>query len=309
MKRLIKFYNKYNSDKAQFSNCSTEYEVLPHIVQDDATPSDLRELAKSLNYNVKHQKVIKNEPKRWGGIEITEAIFVNETKTKESFNNKETFKVYLGFATIPDEIEVKESLNNPVSQDMLTDLINSQVCEMYTIAEIDRNSMLVISGWDAFHLFQLAGYTDFDTTLRELDIYNSVFDDSVFSCHDCGEWEYNDNGYVNNFRIVNECSLLGINCGCYEKHCIDNVESFIGDHTSVLDDSAIYSLLESNKIELLETFISGMVDERGGYINGKSVSESTPEEAKEKYKEHDVVFGLDDSGQFQTYFSIYKIAA
>ena len=40
MKRAIKLWNKYGSDAFRFSNCSTDYEVLPFLV-DDETDGDI----------------------------------------------------------------------------------------------------------------------------------------------------------------------------------------------------------------------------------------------------------------------------
>jgi hypothetical protein len=46
MKRLIKFWGNY-SDKCEFSNCSTKYEILPILVDDAAGNKELQELALS----------------------------------------------------------------------------------------------------------------------------------------------------------------------------------------------------------------------------------------------------------------------
>ena len=54
-----------------------------------------------------------------------------------------------------------------------------------------------------------------------------------------------------------------------------------------------------------------MVDGRGGYFNGKSTREGTPKSVLAEYmalKPDSVfLFTHDESGQFQTYFSIWEI--
>ena len=98
MKRMIKYYNIYQSDKAGFSDCSTEYEVLPELVDDKAGFEELKALAAKHGIKL-GRKAIAGEER----AKITHAINTMETKEKKGFgcsDKKEMLTVYVGFITL-----------------------------------------------------------------------------------------------------------------------------------------------------------------------------------------------------------------
>lgn len=308
-KRLIKYWSSYNDLK--FSNCSTRYEVLPEILNSDASFEDIKFFAKIYGIELvpqcKHSEV--NQYDR--SLVITHSIRCKETKTPDKFNQRKTIYVNLGLITIPNREYLKETIDNKVSDEMSYDLINNQDCDLIDFATIGKEDLIVISGWDYFHFLPLLGY-DLKSFEQGREI---IFEDSVSRCSACGEWMYNDNGYQYNYRITNS-ELLGIDCGCFAEHCEKNLDDFFDDAENPIELEIAENLAKNNKIKFVERFIGGMTDGRGGYWHGKgegcgTVREGNPEEIlndlKNENPEKSYVFSHDESGQFQTYFSVWEV--
>lgn len=317
MKRLIKYNNVYASDKAEFSDCSTIYEVLPYVVEDNAESSDLRSLAIELGFNPagNAQKV---ESKRWSSIKITHAIPIGEVEVKDYFKT-EMHTQYLGFITIKEPtpyqsetpyLSVDVACEGTLTQDDCYNIFNHQDFDIYGPIELDSENLMLIQSWSAYHYLNILGYK-FDDLMKISECEETIFDDSVTSCGECGAWMYNDNGYTYNYRIVNDCELLGLECGCYDDHMKNNWSERINDTKTPIELNIAKELEESGELKHLERFIGGMTDGRGGWFNGESCEESSPEEALEKYQnempECDFIITHDESGQFQTYFSIWQV--
>jgi len=292
MYRLIKYSNQYESDNFNFSDCSTRYEVLPILATTlDEAKKELKRYKKELFIN-----------ERGGYMTIGAAIDSGEVNSKGH-------KIYLGFIKLPDytTIPALQSVDNPIDGNLLYEAINYGI--YLDAIQIDGENRLLIGSWRAFHELQLLGYQNFDSMLETHGIDSSVFDDSVFRCSGCGEWDYNDSGYTYNYRIVG-CEIYGLHCcdGLKEAQ-LEEIDSFINDSSKFIDDSVIEALGE--KIRKINTYIGGMVDGRGGYIGGQRVDEGDPKTVLEKYLKKNpnkqYLFGVDESGQFQTYFSIYEL--
>lgn len=93
MKRAIKFYNQYENDGIKFSDCSIHYEVLPFLVDDEASSKELRAIAKKMGYmclgNIK-----TNKPDKYGRNDrITHAIKLNE-KTEKDYQGTQKRLLY-----------------------------------------------------------------------------------------------------------------------------------------------------------------------------------------------------------------------
>ena len=305
MKRLIKYNSSYSEET--FSDCSTNYEVLPFLVENDASSKDLRKLVNSLGLKTSGN-CKKLTPSRFGGIQITHNVKLEETT---NIGNKDV-PVFLGFITIKDveEIKIHETINNEVTSEIMNIAIDSQDFSIRDIIEIDNETRLLIESWEAFHHFRLSGYTDFDTMLENLDINDYIFDDSVFLCGGCYEWHYSDDCYSYNYKII-DGEIFGVSCGCADVEEKENYDNFINDSDQCISIEVATELVTSGEFQEIETFIGGMVDGRGGYINGKSVNEGVPSDILANLLVNDpegqFVFAINEIGQFQTYFTVFQV--
>lgn len=316
MKRLIKYHQRYG-DEPEFSNCSTQYEVLPILLPDDADDIDLKFFGLELGYTFKRGAKPKNVKSNWGRLKISNALELKDKVLQDDgcyLKGKDVLRTqYLGFIQVEEycSIPALESLNNEISPDVFRYAEDTGIyLEVIHIRE-ESEALLLIDGWDAFHILELLGYQSFDKMLEKFKIESSVFSDSVECCSGCEEWDYNDDGYVTNHRVL-DCELFGVACGCYAEAAKKCLDVFINDAGQCLEDDLIDELLEEGKIEKIETFIGGMTDGRGGYLNGESVREGNPESVLVdalKNTDDKFLFGRDESGQFQTYFTLYKLVA
>jgi hypothetical protein len=320
MLRVIKFWGNYN-DIVQFSNCSTEYEVLPIVFEDTATERELMEVCLSNNIQFKGIAVIERPNLGYHDIKLKAAIELTETKLQNTgvyiSGKMEARKVYLGLVTIPKckALPIHEGVDKLVTEDQAYNIINNQECSVAYTADVDGEHLLVMEDWDYFHSIKFLGYSleSFENSAGTNN--NRTFSDEVTSCNDCGEYMWESNGHNYNYRIVDDCTLLGIKCGCYEAHALNNIEEYVDDSSKAVELKVAEKLSEQGKLKFVERYISGMVDPgRGGYYAGYgSVSNGQPEEIlaalKLKYPKHRYVFSHDESGQFQTYFSVWRVPA
>ena len=314
MKRLITYYSEY--EKLNFSSCSTRYEVLPYVVEDSAGNKELRELANLLGFkrqgNVKTLKPLLSRCGVRQSLIITHAVCIGETEDTTRTDKTKITKHYLGFISIKETewIKTVPDCTGIFTDNHLEHLFNGS-CDFNIISPIDLpdTRSLLIESWEAFHYLDLLGYS-FKQLLERCECEDTVFDDSVFCCGRCGEWNYTNNGYTYNYRITDD-EIIGISCGCLAEHLEANFESHINDTDSPLELNVAETLESENKIKHLERFIGGMVDGRGGWFAGKSCREGHPKsvlkEYQSKYPDKEFIFSHDESGQFQTYFSIWEV--
>lgn len=328
MKRLIKYVNRYSSDKATFSTCSTEYTVLD-LVNDDFGYKELRELAKLHGLEtVGNCFNPSKDDKTWNrSFKISEAIQLKETKQKiNSFNGKieEELPFYLGFISLPEpgkydvQLPFSETPDSELPEEINGESFIYQVCNTQDfgvddICEVNGELYIIMSGWEFYHILPLMGYS-LESFYKLAGTEELTFYDEVDFCHECGTRDWRDNGYTYNFRIVDECTLLGLNCGCFDEFCksTDGLESYKDNPDSAMEPEAVEYHEEQGNLKFLERFVGGMTDSwRHHSYDGKSVAISSPEEALKKYQsefpDSSFVFCHDESGQFQTYFSIYKV--
>lgn len=309
MKRLIKFWNRYASDKAEFSNCSTEYEVLPELVDDSASFAELKELA------AKHSIALGRTTIE--GKSISHSIKTMETKETRGmgFSKPEMMTVYVGFIKLNEHGPLKPviAVNTPVTAEMADSVVNQCAYGVSDVGEnIDGTQTLIKESWNYFHEMRFLGYS-LKSFEEVLNIEEQGFSDDTYRCGHCGVIDSRDNGYSNNHRVMN-CELIGVNCGCYDELCQSDeaIEEFSNNSNACMEYDTAKKLEKKGKLKLLETFIGGMVDGRGGYIRGEHTREGTPskvlEEFQAKYPKKVFVFSHDDSGQFQSYFSIWELA-
>lgn len=312
MKRLIKYWGPYN--ETGFSDCSTKYEVLPFLVEDSAGAKELALFAVDLNMSFS-SIATKPKDKSRRGLVVTHSLELSEKKTKDNGISKESMKVYLGFITVKEYkcLPIFKGINKKLTKDQAHDIVNNQAFGVSDTGEIDGEPLIVMESWNYFHELKLNGYSleSFEKAQGITKTKGHVeFDDSVSRCDECGVYDYQDDGYKYNHRIVNG-SVYGINCGCFAKACKNNLEDFVDDTNTPLELEAAKELEKEGRLVFVERFIGGMVDGRGGSFAGKRVREGTPSEVlaeyKSKHPKAKFVFVHDESGQFQTYFSIWKV--
>ncbi len=314
MKRLIKYTSPY--EEIQFSDCSTKYEVLPYVVEDTAGSKELGELAKLLGFDLlENVKPLKTNHR----ISITHSVAIEKKTRFDHFNKIDERRpievTRLGFITLSEVqasrcgIEVNVECEGALTEEQSYQILNNQAFDFQDFIELDGETVLNIDSRQAFHHLNLLGYS-FDKFLEQNGAKEYVFSDSVFSCSQCGDWDDRDNGYTYNHRIIDgEC--LGTKCGCYDEYMKNNWEDRIDDTETPIEKNVAKKLEKSGKIEHLERFIGGMTDGRGGWYDGKPTREGSPDTVLEEYQKKipgaRFIFTHDESGQFQTYFSIYKV--
>lgn len=322
MQRVIKFSNQYKSDKGQFSTCSTKYTILPILVGDDAGAKELKEIAAKLGIDTKPMVEVGAKaivPGNWHANRephITYYMPTGET-SKDRYRSEELIVEYIGFVTICATGSLKPSarINRRMTKEQAWDIISNQEYGVQNFAEmINDKCVIVMEGWEYYHLMPLLGYSlkwfQKVAGVAE-DEDGCTFYDSVSECQGCNKWDDNDNGYTYNFRFVGECDYYGVNCGCYAEACKDRLDAFIDEPDKAIELSTAEELAESDTLEFVERFIGGWTDGRGGYYDGEPTREGKPEGVLAEYqaKEPDshFVFSHDESGQFQTYFSIWRV--
>lgn len=185
------------------------------------------------------------------------------------------------------------------------------VCDAVDTLNDDR--LVLMEDWSYLHEMRLLGYNT--NQFQELcgapkGSDGRTFQDNMQKCDECGVWDDRDNGYNYNHRMTDD-GYIGLNCGCYHEHMKDNYLENVNDHKKCIELDVMKELENEGKVEFIERFIGGMTDGRGGYYAGKSCREGSPEGILEelitKSPKSKFLFSHDESGQFQTYFSVWKV--
>lgn len=315
MKRLIRYNPKYQSDNHVFSTCSTEYELLPIIVEDSNGSEKLLEFVLSMGLKPVGKPIDCSKDRYgYGGITITDAIQIGTVELVTGFDrNSKTLPEYIGFVHIPEgALPIRESLKTPVTLEQATEIVNNQEYGVSDCGELQGGgTVLVQEDWNYYHAISIAGYC-LESFNEVLGVSEHGFSDDTFRCDECGIYDHADNGYTYNHRIVNDCERLGIDCGCFSEYCESNFDSEYGnDHSKAMELETAEKLETEGKLKHIQRYIGGMTDGRGGYYAGEYTEEGVPETVLEALLESDssgvYLFTHDESGQFQTYFSVWKV--
>ena len=129
MKRAIKYHSIYNSNGANFSTCSTRYEVLPGLWPNSAGVDELRQVAKKHKLKTRGVAEIKDSRDH---VQITEALTLvgkidNHGKYGRN-NDKNVFLTqYIGFVELVniDSLPALETIDNETSEGLLHELVCS----------------------------------------------------------------------------------------------------------------------------------------------------------------------------------------
>ena len=303
MQRLIIYSIMYESDGLHISDTNTDYELLPQIVSDNFEGKDLIQLANSHNIDIIGD-VIKVEKKYYH-----QSLCVNYAiRIDCNVDNR-----YLGLINIPElSIPILATIDNEMTEEQATEIAHNQQAGIHDIGEdVDGNQILIKESWSYYHIIPLNGYslTKFLEVLGISD--DEHFYDDTSQCSNCNKWDDNDNCYESYHRIVNNCEQLGVRCGCWKEYCKDNLDNFINESFECIELDVAHELLKEGKLEHIARYIGGMTDGRGGYFAGESCEEGDPKEVLDKLLETNpdgqYVFTHDESGQFQVYFSVWKV--
>ncbi len=81
-------------------------------------------------------------------------------------------------------------------------------------------------------------------------------EDGMFECDECGAVMSIDlNVYEYNAKWVEENTIvLGTECGCYTKYCLDNVSQFVNNPELAIDRDALNSLDKEGKVLFIESY-------------------------------------------------------
>lgn len=313
MKRLIKFWNVFQSDKATFSDSSSNYEVLAELVDDSAGIPELKALAKKHGIKL-GRKTFTEETSSRGCLRVTHAINTTEIHKRPYFGRTEEHPVYLAFITFKHDGVLKPlvTIENKVTKQQANDIVNNQAYGVSDVGEtVDGKVVLVRESWHYGHSIRFAGYS-LGSFENQLGVEEMGFDDDTYRCSGCNLYDSADSGYTMNHRVV-ECELLGVNCGCFQEYSESDeaIENYTNNSAEAMGGDSAEKLADAGKLKHLERFIGGMTDGRGGFYGGKSTREGNPKsvlaEYQAKFPKAKFVFSHDESGQFQTYFSIYKV--
>ncbi len=314
MKRLIKYWSPYNETK--FSNCSTQYEVLPILVPDSAGPKELERLARELGLvRAKGAKAKRLESKNeWESQRaqwITHSMELRETK-ECSHRGEKSYHYKIGFINLNLRgLPAVEDCTGKITKKKAHEIVDSGWYHAQSTCEINKEYLIIMDSWDYYHDLNLLGYK-LEQFEKALGIDDRVFDDSVSSCSECGAYNYNDDGHHYNFRMTPDGEYLGLECGCFDEYSKSNIEAWANKPETCVEPDAIEALVEDDKAEFIQRYVGGMTDSwRSHSYAGEAVSIGNPkdilEELLEKNPDGQYVFVHDESGQFQTYFSVYKL--
>ena len=315
MKRLIKYYNQFSSDP-EFSNSSTHMEVLPELFLDNVGMPELLILADAYGIEVSNKKIKVAERCGYQEPKITEVIQTTEFNIKKAIyahNSDEKRAVFFGFIKFDSEGTLKPVLNGgaKITRDQESNIFNGQEYGILDNGTMqDGESVLIGDHWLIPQYLKVLGYdaeefySRFDTT---------GFEDDTYRCNECGVYDDRDNGCTYNHRYVDDgCTQLGVHCGCYDEYMqsTDALSEYLDNADQCIEASVADHHEESGVLKKVQTYIGGMVDGRGGHIHGESVPEGTPESIlktlKAEHPKRQYLFVHEESGQFQTYFSVYE---
>lgn len=313
MKRVIKYYNTYKSDGANFSDCSTKYEVLPILLPSDATAKDLIAVAKTLGIKTRGRAV---KTKKSHELSISEAVKIDDARLEQSYIGTIELSRFENGPLI-----AKDQINTPVTNSEAYDIVNCQEYGVWDVGDtVDGETVLVKSGWDCYHKIRLLGY-DLKSFEAAMGVTKHGFHDDTKRCLGCGKFDDDSNGYTYNFRYVESTGeLLGTNCGCYGEFCKSDsgLEYFKNDANKAMELKTCKELENQGKLEHVGRFIvfakfAGITDPgREGYWIGYGICHiASPEEKlsefRDKEPKSDFVCSLDDNGQFQSYWSLWRV--
>jgi len=319
MKRVIKYWSTHEG--VTFSNCSTQYEILPVLVDDSASLIDLKKLSLKLGLSSKGKDYEAPVPQHgcgFGSLEITHALQIGTKKsTSHGFGSEvQELPAYLGFITLPpetDTIPYQESLDTKLTEDQASEIVNCQLFDLSDVGEQQGGGIVLVKeGWGWYHDLPLMGY-DLEHLEKEIwEVDDHGFSDDTYRCSGCGVYDSRDSGYTYNHRQTEDGESLGTRCGCWDSYCEEHVEDFIIEDIEKINPIELNmaeSLKEKGQLKFIERYMGRMTDPgRGGHYGGEYCSPANPNEVLDTLpKDKKYIVSHDESGQFQTYWSVWEV--
>jgi hypothetical protein len=311
MKRVLKFNHRYVINGWYFSEYSTNYELFPYVVDDDAGDDVLMEFIKKLNLRAVDEPIKIETPTDKESFFITNAVKEGTISTA-GFFNKASVSVYLGFITIPesDILPVKESLGNKLSYDQACEIVKKQD---YGVVDsgitVDGDGIVIRSGPEFYHALPMNGY-DLNSFKEVLGITLEGLPNIYDRCNMCFKYESRYDGRIVNFHHTPDGDM-GIKCGCYDIYCKENLDKYIGVLGKPIPLHVAEELESEGVIEHVEQFIREFTDDPGDSWRGEICKEGDPIKILKWRMEEDpkssYLTSEDTRGPFKNYFSLWKV--
>lgn len=197
--------------------------------------------------------------------------------------------------------------------------------------DTEGKAAVILSGWEFYHILPLRGYT-WQSYLTACGVEGDepepfgFFDDSDM-CGECCAIDSRDDGYNYNFRETPSGNYVGVNCGCYAEACRSEWPDLVNDAGDTIGLDLARDLARDGKLKFLARYIGGMVDVgRGGFFMDHGAEDGAPDakgmgpvrngqpdkilaELRAAEPDGEFIFSLDETGQFQTYFSVWRVLA
>ena len=283
---------------------------------DNCVKDSFNALAKKYNIKVEDMP-IGIDRNMWAyrsaDLKITECLQTKERKINQGFRSDEEYIVFFGFIEFDSEGTLKPVLNGgaKITRDQESNIFNGQEYGILDNGKMqDGESVLIGDHWLIPQYLKVLGY-DAKEFYSRFDQHG--FDDDTCRCDECGVYNDRDDGCTYNHRYVDDgCTQLGVHCGCYDEYMQSTgaLSEYLDNADQCIEVSVAEHHEKSGALKKIQTYIGGMVDGRGGHIHGESVKEGTPESIlktlKAEHPKRQYIFVHEESGQFQTYFSVYE---
>lgn len=147
-------------------------------------------------------------------------------------------------------------------------------------------------------------------TKNDVALIESAYEaDGLSSCAVCNI-QHNLDGYSEDYQIV-DCEIVCTECmGEYIKD--NGIDDYVNKPERCIPLSLAEELKKKRKLKFIQRYVGGMTDSwRSHSYGGQSVQIGEPKTILTKLLEanpsKEYVFSHDESGQFQTYFSVWEV--
>jgi len=324
MYRLAKYVpNRDGLVSGTANDVDVEEYIYLSVVSPTGKPSELRAHAKRLGLTPVGRARRVKSISQWREAQAVAVLDLAE----EGKRYGELKKLVLGWVKIPDveywtgkgkgAVPVRAEIGPMSEEDFQAYINDGGGVDQWGIADfgetVDGESAVIISGWHFYSVGPLLGYT-WQSILENYGASEPFgFEDDSDSCGECGLIDTRDNGYTYNFRwLESHGAYYGVRCGCYLEAVKGALEDFVNKPEEAMPRESVEELVDEGKLEFVRRYIGGLTDPgRGGYYDGERVENGDPTEimaaALKADPDGEYLFSHDESGQFQTYFSLYRV--
>lgn len=310
--RVIYYWNNFNSDGSEFSDCSTHIHVMGPVFQEIPDDDTIYQLAarEDLLPDGKILQYRDGNPRSSLGI-----MRYAEVSTERHYNEDKV--TFVGVIRVPSQGGI-DPINGP-------ELLPWKVLDKAIgyggmgIADFgvdeNYNNVLVMDGHEFEPLWKLHGY-DIEDIEERLEFEIVGFYDENFRCDNCGVIiSTTINTFVSNQKFVNECEQIGVSCGCYRDYCYENINEFLDNTEKAMDSDAIAKLLKEGKVVHHSDLCYGWScssSEPSAVLNSfyefaavGGVDIADEEDLDYDHRKEGVIFQVDSVGMFNTTYSLW----